>query len=173
MTSRWIRSAPAATTRRTALARLARSASRMLAAITARPPTALLPYPDRHRLVAAFSAKRGRALGFQPLAAPGHGRRRGIAGAFGCQLPAGGADFLPSVPADRRPDACLTQRPRELLDRRHRARLPGRMSNRVHRDEVHVGVVATQQVREGFGVGRRVVHATDHRVLVADPPTSR
>ena len=51
--------------------------------------------------------------------------------------------------------------------------VPRRVGDRVHRDEVDVGVVAAQQVGHRLGVDVGVVHAADHRDLVADPPAGR
>ena len=75
----------------------------MLAATRARPPaTRYSPTPAGDRLVAAFAAEGGGALGHEPLAAPGDGRGRRLAGAFGGELAAGGADLLAAVAPDRR-----------------------------------------------------------------------
>ena len=47
--------------------------------------------------------------------------------------------------------------------------LPRRVRDRVHRDQVDVGVVAAQQIDHRRRVGLGVVDAADHRDLVADP----
>src|SRR5262245_48769216 len=113
MTSRWTRSAPAAWTRRTALPRLPRSESRMLAAIRARPvPMGRLPpcrfggrdHPGRDRLVAPVAAQGGGTLPFQAVASSRHGRGGRLPGAFGRELATRRPDLLAAVPADRRRD---------------------------------------------------------------------
>ena len=50
---------------------------------------------------------------------------------------------------------------------------PRRVGDGVHRDEVDVGVVAAEEVGHRLGVDRRVVHAADHRRLVAHAPAGR
>ena len=68
-----------------------------------------------------------------------------------------------SIPAARRVVA-------KLLDDRHRAGGPRRVGDRVHRDQVDVGVIATQQVGHRGRVELGVVHASDHGDLVRDAP---
>ena len=127
----------------------------------------------RGRLVAALPAQRGGARELEALA-PARDRGRGrLPGPLGGELAARGPDLLAAVAPDRRADPGLDQHGRERLDDRHRARLPRRVRDLVHRDEVDVRVVAAQEVGEGLRIEVRVVHAADHRVLVADPPAGR
>ena len=148
-----------------------RSASRMLAATLARPVAIATP-PSRpapaRRLRSPRSASALATI--EPLAASGDGRRRRLARALGRQLAARGPDLLAAVAPDGRADPGVPQRRGEALDDRHRARGPGRVGDRVHRDEIDMRVVAAQQVGHRLGVEVGVVHPADHRDLVADPP---
>src|SRR5439155_15926632 len=175
MTSRWIRSAPAFSTRRTALTRFDRSASRMLAATRARPAAIRRPCSScaGRGDGLALAAKGRRALRDQPLAPPRDDGRGRLALVLGRELAACGADLLAAVAADRHGDPFGPQPSREPLDGRHRAGDPRRVRDRVHRDEVDVGEVAGEERREGGGVGVRVVHPADERDLVADPAARR
>src|SRR5436309_4221955 len=123
MTSRWIRSAPAFSTRRTALTRFDRSASRMLAATRARPAaiSRLRSSCAGRGDGLALAAKSRRALGDQPLAPPRDDGRGRLALLLGRELAACGADLLATVAADRHGDPFGTQPSGEPLDRRHRA----------------------------------------------------
>ena len=94
------------------------------------------------------------------------GRRR-LARALGGELAAGRADLLAAVAPDRRPDAGRRGAWRRTLDDGHRAGRPRRVGDRVHRDEVDVGVVAAEELGHRRGVDVGVVHAADHRHLVA------
>ena len=113
------------------------------------------------------------------LSATRRARRRATAGAGGS--PARSAASCPhaaptSWPRFRRIVVSMPaarKRRREALDDRHRAGAPGRVRDRVHRDEVDVGVVAAQQLDHRRRVGLGVVDAADHRDLVADPPAGR
>ena len=99
------------------------------------------------------------ALGDEPSAAPRDGGRRRLAGSFRGELAAGGSDLLAAVAADRRLDARRTERRREALDDGHRAGDPRRVGDRVHRDQVDVGVIATQQLGHRGRVELGVVDA--------------
>src|SRR4051812_26744028 len=173
MTSRWIRSAPAFWTRWTAYCRFDRSESRMLAATRARPSATLLPHPGRRGLVAPFTVQGRRALRDESGATTGDRRGRWLARALRGELATRRANLLATVPANRRLDPGGPQRRGEGLDDRHRARGPRRVGHGVHRDEVHVRVVAAQEVDHRLGVELGVVDAADHRDLVADPATGR
>src|SRR5215208_8046555 len=116
------------------------SASRMLAAIRAR-PVATSADAGRCGFVAPLPPERGRARADEPLATAGDGGRRRLALPLGGELAAGSADLLSSIPPDRRPDPGVAQDRRESLDRGVVARDPRRVGDRVHRDEVDVGVV--------------------------------
>ena len=149
MTSRWIRSAPARSMRRTARARLARSASRMLAATRARPARhGYAPAPAGRRIRGCARREAPRAL-----SATRRSRRRATAGAGGS--PARSAASWPqaapiSWPRLRRtvaPIAGLASVAAKRLDALIGLAVPGRVGDGVHRDEVHVGEVARAGAR--------------------------
>src|SRR2546430_6165834 len=105
-----MRSAPAASTRRTAFARLDRSASRTLAATRARPSpisdppggasSASFLDTDGQRLPTALAAE-GRGTGSdETFSATSDGGRRRLACMLGRQLTACRADLLPAVAPD-------------------------------------------------------------------------
>ena len=128
----------------------------MLAATRARPvASAHSPAPAGAGSWLRSPQERGGAPADEPRASPGDGRRRRLAGPLGRQLAARGADLLAAVAPDGRADAGVAERRGEALDDRHRARGPGRVGDRVHRDEVDVGMVAAQQLGHRLGVGRR------------------
>src|SRR4051794_1621544 len=114
------------------------SASRMLTATRARPAATLLPDPGRDGLIAALATERVRALVDQASPPPGDDGRSRLAGPLGGELAARGADLLAAVAPDRRGHAGLGEDRREPLDDRVGGRLPGRVRDRVHRDQVDV-----------------------------------
>ena len=129
--------------------------------------------PGRHRLVAAL-APQGRGS-----RAPRRRRRRATAGGGGS--PARSAASCPhaapiSAPRLRR---IVTPMPAASIRAANASMtgiglaVPGRVGDRVHRDQVDVREVAAQEGRDGVGIRVGVVHAADHRHLVADPPARR
>jgi hypothetical protein len=103
------------------------------------------------------------------LAAAGDGRSRRLPGPVGGELAAGRAGVLAAIGADGDADAAWRTGPRTRR-RAPAAGLPGRVGDRVHRDQVDVGQVPAQQRGQGVGVDVGVVHAGNHHVLVAHAP---
>ena len=183
MTSRWTRSAPAAGHAAHGVREVpevgvedARGDARPPGATPASGVSLVIPRRRARPAPAPRCARHAGRRRWPARAARAGARRRAPVGS-----PARSAASWPhaaptSWPRLRRivvPIPASRQDGREGLDDRHRAGLPRRVGDRVHRDEVDVGVVAAQQVGEGLRIEVRVVHAADHRVLVADPPAGR
>ena len=131
------------------------------------------PTPAGNRLVAALATQGVGALVDEPCPPPGDDGWRRLAGPLGRELAARRPDLLAAVPPDRGRDPGVAEDRREPLDHRVGRGRPGRMGDRVHRDEVDVGVVAAEQLGHGVGVDLRVVDPVDHRRLVGHPPAGR
>jgi len=142
----------------------------MLPAILARPGWLT---PDGHGVVTAFAAERCGTFGLEALTPTGDRRHGRLTGPFRRELPARGTDLLAAVAPDRRRDPRVTEGRGEALDDGHRARGPRGVRDRVHRDEVDVGMIAAEQVGHGGRVEVRVVHATDHGRFVGDAAPRR
>ena len=134
-----------------------------------------VPHPAGDRLVAPLAAQGARRTrDHEPLATARHGGRRRLARPLRGELTACGADLLAAVAADRGRDA-------------------GRAEGRARtRSITGIGLACQGVWATGFigmrltwawsprsrsaiavGVGGGVVHAADHRDLVADPPARR